>query len=159
MERKRFYKNILTKENNLVTKESQWPVDAKALSIIYKTKPDFLPKVIDYTPYTITYEYVEGPGVGTYLKDKNATVQDVIDIYTKINDIWKEFLNISKIHLPQDEMLYHNDLHLWNMIYKEGKIILTDLDSIVVSKHVSLQTTHSYLFHQMEEILYARIQK
>ena len=56
-------------------------------------------------------------------------------------------------------MIYHNDLHLYNMIYSQGKVILTDIDSITISNHVSFQTTHSYLFHQMEEILYARIQK
>lgn len=156
MERKRFYNNSLILENGIVTKNSQWPVDQHALSIICKEQPDFLPKIVDYNKYTIRYEYIDGPPVGTYLKEEKATAQDVVKIYTQINDIWKSFLEISKIHLD-GAMIYHNDLHLWNMIYKDGKIILTDLDSIVVSNHVKLQTAHSYLFHQMEEILYARV--
>lgn len=158
MERKRFYNNSLILENNIVTKNSQWPIDQDALSIISNTQLDFLPKIIDYTKYTIRYEYVDGPSVGTYLKEGKATAQEVVKIYTQINDIWKAFLKISKIHLD-GAMIYHNDLHLWNMIYKDNKIVLTDLDSIIVSNHVSFQTTHSYLFHQMEELLYARIQK
>jgi len=158
MERKRFYNNSIIKKGNTVIKESQWPIDQRAIEIITKEQPIFLPKVLDYSKYTITYEYIDGPAVGTYLKDIKASAQDVIEIFTYINDIWREFLNMSKRHLD-DEMIYHNDLHLWNMVYKNKQVILTDLDSIVISRHVNLQTSHSYLFHQMEDILYARIQK
>jgi thiamine kinase-like enzyme len=158
MERQRFYSNILSLENGVVKKQSQWPVDKRALTIIKSVSPSFLPKILDFDEYTITYEYIEGIAVGTWLKQQDATAQDIVEIYTKINDIWKEFLSISKEYC-NGKMLYHNDLHLWNMIYKDGEIILTDVDSIIISDHVKMQTTHSYLFHQMEEILYARVQR
>ena len=156
MERQRFYSNILSLENGVVKKQSQWPVDTQALTIIKSVSPDFLPKILDFDEYTITYEYIDAPAVGTMLKKANATAQDVVEIYTQINDIWKEFLNISKEYC-NGKMIYHNDLHLWNMVYINDRVVLTDVDSIIISDHVKFQTTHSYLFHQMEEILYARV--
>jgi|11_taG_2_1085331.scaffolds.fasta_scaffold01868_9 thiamine kinase-like enzyme len=158
MERKRFYNNSLTRQGNTVIKESQWPVDKEALDILIAEHPNFLPKILDYDSNSIIYEYIEGISVGKYLKEIKANAQDMVDIYVQINDIWKNFLDLSKKHC-KGKMIYHNDLHLYNMLHKDGKVILTDIDSIVISNHVSFQTTHSYLFHQMEELLYARIQK
>ena len=155
-QRKRFYTNILSLENGIVTKQSQWPVDEQALTILKSIQPNFLPKILDFDKYTITYEYVDAPAVGTMLKKSNATAQDIVEIYTQINDIWKEFLKISKEHC-NGKMMYHNDLHLWNMVYKDNKVVLADIDAIEISDHVKFQTTHLYLFHQMEEILYARV--
>ena len=132
MERKRFYNNSLTRQGNTVIKESQWPVDKEALDILIAEQPNFLPKILEYNSNSIIYEYIECMSVWKYLKDIKANAQDMVEIYLQINDIWKNFLELSKKYC-NGKMIYHNDLHLFNMIYSQGKVILTDIDSIKIS--------------------------
>jgi len=152
MERHRFYQNSLTVENNIVTKSTSIKIDISAINLIMEQNPSYLPKILSVSEHQIKYEYIEGIAVGSYLK-KSKSLHKIMEVQDFVSKCWQDFHSISKNHLPPNQYLYYQDFHLWNMIYKDDKIMLTDVDSFTITNKVNLNTTHSYLYSQLEDII------
>ena len=62
-----------------------------------------------------------------------------------------EVLEKSLKELKKGHFLWHDDLHVNNIIWHHDKLILLDIDSFCISKHVPICYLHNHLFGQMEE--------
>ena len=152
MERKRFYNNSITVENNIVTKSTSVKIDVDAVKLLMKENLDYVPKIISVNDNEIKYQYVEGIAVGTHLK-KSKSLHEIMEVQSFVSKCWLDFHNISLRELKNKKYFYYQDLHLWNMVYSKNKFMLTDIDSFTITNKPKLNTTHSYLYSQLEDII------
>lgn len=96
----------------------------------YKTV-DFLPKLYDYQWFdnnlTIEFEHIEGIQLPfVMLSPENVRVMDKAMRFLAHNVV-PSFLNFSE---PFDQIYFHFDIKFANMIMRDGKLILIDIDSV-----------------------------
>ena len=126
-------------------------------SIFQKYDLDFIPKIIEWDDTSYTYEYVDGLILNDnpHFQPWNITQKSILQIKIAMDDIWKKLYHISLKELKKGHFLWHDDLHVNNVIWKEGskgyKLVLIDIDSFCISKHVPICYLHNHLFGIMEE--------
>ena len=96
----------------------------------YKTV-DFLPKLYDYQWFddnlTIEFEHIEGTQLPfVMLPPENVRVLDKAMRFLAHNVV-PSFLNFSE---PFEQIYFHFDIKFANMIMRDGKLILIDIDSV-----------------------------
>ena len=123
-------------------------------SILNKYDLDFIPKIIEWDNEGYTYEYV----VGKTIKDdynfheKNISQKDILKIKMALDDIWKKLYQISIENLKEGYFLFHDDLSTNNMIWKDDKLILLDIDSFCISSYVPVDYLYNKTLGELTEM-------
>lgn len=92
---------------------------------------DFLPELYDYkwneNNLTLEFEHIEGTQLPfVMLPPENVRIMDKAMRFLAHNVV-PSFLNFSK---PYKQIYFHFDIKFANMIMRNGKLILIDIDSI-----------------------------
>ncbi len=142
--------NAITKKRNLA-EDTHLPY---IFSILNKYDLDFIPKIIEWDNEGYTYEYV----VGKTIKDdysfhgKNISQNDILKVKISLDDIWKKLYQISIENLKEGYFLFHDDLSTNNMIWKDDKLILLDIDSFCISSYVPIDYLYNKTLGHLTEM-------
>ena len=142
--------NAITKKRNLA-EDIHLPY---IFSILNKYDLDFIPKIIEWDNEGYTYEYV----VGKTIKDdysfhgKNISQNDILKVKMALDDIWKKLYQISIENLKEGYFLFHDDLSTNNMIWKDDKLILLDIDSFCISSYVPVDYLYNKTLGHLTEM-------
>ena len=142
--------NAITKKRNLA-EDIHLPY---IFSILNKYDLDFIPKIIEWDNEGYTYEYV----VGKTIKDdysfhgKNISQNDILKVKISLDDIWKKLYQISIENLKEGYFLFHDDLSTNNMIWKDDKLILLDIDSFCISSYVPIDYLYNKTLGELTEM-------
>jgi tRNA A-37 threonylcarbamoyl transferase component Bud32 len=142
--------NAITKKRNLA-EDYHLPY---IFSILNKYDLDFIPNIIEWDNEGYTYEYV----VGKIIKDdysfhgKNISQNDILKVKMALDDIWKKLYQISIENLKEGYFLFHDDLSTNNMIWKDDKLILLDIDSFCISSYVPVDYLYNKILGELTEI-------
>ena len=142
--------NAITKKRNLA-EDIHLPY---IFSILNKYDLDFIPKIIEWDNEGYTYEYV----VGKTIKDdysfhgKNISQNDILKVKISLDDIWKKLYQISIENLKEGYFLFHDDLSTNNMIWKDDKLILLDIDSFCISSYVPIDYLYNKTLGHLTEM-------
>ncbi len=142
--------NAITKKRNLA-EDIHLPY---IFSILNKYDLDFIPKIIEWDNEGYTYEYV----VGKTIKDdysfhgKNISQNDILKVKISLDDIWKKLYQISIENLKEGYFLFHDDLSTNNMIWKDDKLILLDIDSFCISSYVPVDYLYNKTLGELTEM-------
>ena len=141
------------KEINKIRNLKENPHLPFIFSIFQKYDLNFIPKIIEWGNVGYTYEYVDGLTLNYHpsFQPYKITQQNILRIQIAMNDIWKKLYFISLKELKKGHFLWHDDLHVNNIIWHHDKLILLDIDSFCISKHVPICYLHNHLFGELEE--------
>ncbi len=124
----------LFRNNDRWIKTIRYESDTRFCPDTYKSfydTVDFLPKLHDYkwheNDLTIEFEHIEGVQLPfVMLPPENVRVMDKAMRFL-VHNVVPSFLDFSK---DKEEIYFHFDIKFANMIMRDGKLILIDIDSI-----------------------------
>ena len=145
--------NLTYNDDGTVWKKPEWYSKYKTIfPILEKYELDFIPKILEWNDEGYRYEYIDEMTLQYSMNhDMYVTQKNILEMKMAMDDIWKKLYQISIENLKEGHFLWHDDPHVKNVIWKDDKLILLDIDSFCISKHVPICYLNNKLFGELEE--------
>ena len=131
----------------------------EVLTFLQSLNLECVPEILEVNEELFRYRYVEGEVLGPELHtglERIKTLHQVLEIKMAMDKCWKVFYDVSIEKLKTNQFLYHNDLHLDNIVYDfdTKRLVLLDLESFCIGwDHVPLAYLGSHFYHELEKLL------